>query len=462
MDLEIPMEDYASQIGRGNYERLEILKAKLFPKLQSTNTMLQGMEDSDTNISMDVTLYEAIAKDDVNNFIATLEKVSMDKELHLDAILDQMSISGNSLLHKAASFGSADIAELVIDHFPFLLNRRNNLGDTALHVATKAKKLSVVKVLIDQSVKLCPANDNDTLSQMKNHIGNTALHEAVKALFPDAVSCLFLANPKVSCCLNENGESPLRLAIETGDKEILELLLKVPSVDDGLVGRPQEESPVYAAILMERLGTTYRPLTLSILFPFYLNQFLKNNLFLNLDILKEIFKRNPILFHIRDKKRKTPLHFAASKGYTKGVQFLLSNFGQQALESSTNGDFPIHIACKKGHIDVVKELLKQEWPNPIELLNKEGQNILHVAAKRGENTVVKTILECSMLEELLNAGDKNGDTALHLASMNLHALVLCSLTWDKRVDLKRKNKKGMTALDIAVGIRTDSRTRQVC
>ena len=140
----------------------------------------------------------------------------------------------------------------------------------------------------------------------------------------------------------------------------------------------------------------------------------------------------------------------------------MSNFGQQVLESSTNGDFPIHIACKKGHIDVVKELLKQEWPNPIELLNKEGQSILHVAAKSGENTVVKTVLECSKLEELLNAGDKDGNTALHLASMNLHAVVLCSLTWDKRVDLKRKNKNGLTAIDIAVGIRTCSWTRQVC
>ena len=140
----------------------------------------------------------------------------------------------------------------------------------------------------------------------------------------------------------------------------------------------------------------------------------------------------------------------------------MSKFGEQALERSTSGDFPIHIACKKGHIKVVKELLEQEWPNPIELLNKEGQNILHVAAKSGEYTVVKTILECSKLEELLNAEDKNGNTALHLASMNLHAVVLCSLTWDKRVDLKRKNKNGLTAIDIAVGIRTCSWTRQVC
>ena len=54
--------------------------------------------------------------------------------------------------------------------------------------------------------------------------------------------------------------------------------------------------------------------------------------------------------------------------------------------------------------------------------------------------MVEGILKHSKLEELLNAEDKSGNTVLHLASTNLHALVLCSLTWDKRVDLKRKNK----------------------
>ena len=76
-----------------------------------------------------------------------------------------------------------------------------------------------------------------------------------------------------------------------------------------------------------------------------------------------------------------------------------------------------------------------------------------MAAEKGKNNVVKGILKHSKLEELLNAEDKSGNTVLHLASTNLHALVLCSLTWDKRVDLKRKNKEGSTALDIVYGIR---------
>ena len=76
--------------------------------------------------------------------------------------------------------------------------------------------------------------------------------------------------------------------------------------------------------------------------------------------------------------------------------------------------------------------------------------------------MVKAILSDSKLKELINAVDKNGNTALHLASLHLHSNVLCSLTWNKRVDLKRRNKEGLTARDIASSIRNNSKFRQVC
>ena len=179
-------------------------------------------------------------------------------------------------------------------------------------------------------------------------------------------------------------------------------------------------------------------------------------------MLEIIFEKSKQLFHIRDEKGKTPLHYAASKGYIDGVRFLLNKFQQQAFERSKNGDFPIHAACKEGHTKVVKEFIQQQWLYPTELLNKKSQNILHVAAENGKNNVVKVILSDSKFEELIYAVDKNGNTALHLASQNLHSRVICSLTWDKRVDLKRRNKEGLTARDIASSIRNNSKFRQVC
>ncbi|KAL0010087.1 hypothetical protein SO802_005195 [Lithocarpus litseifolius] len=420
MDLEIPVENYVDQLQEIDIEKLEKLKETF-----------QGMEDHGTHILMAVYLYEAIEKDDVGDLISRLV------ELSSSAIFHQVSASGDSLLHKAASFGSIKIAKLIIDHFPFLLTRRNVLGDTALHVAVKARKLDVatknskfidvMEVLIDANV-----NDCEQLLEMMNNVGNTALHEAVIAQCSlEVVKYLFSRHKEASYYLNDGGESPLCLAIETENIEILELLLEAPYENGRLMERPRIESPVHAAIFMKRR-----------------------------DMLGKIFKKNEQLFHIRDEKGKTPLHYAASEGYIDGVRFLLTKFKQHAFERSKNGDFPIHAACKRGHTKVVKEFLQQQWLYPTELLNKKSQNILHVAAENGKNNVVKAILSDSKLKELINAVDKNGNTALHLASQNLHSRVICSLTWDKRVDLKRRNKEGLTAIDIASSIRNHLKATQ--
>ena len=178
-----------------------------------------------------------------------------------------------------------------------------------------------------------------------------------------------------------------------------------------------------------------------------------------LDILEEVFSKNPLLFHVRDQKGKTPLHLAAANNYIEGIQFILTKFKQHALVQSLKGDLPIHISSKKGHIKAVKIFLEQQWHDPSKLLNNFGQNILHVAAKHGQDKLVKNILSNPRFEKLLNERDKNGHTALHLASMNFHSNVVCTLMWDRRVYLNQQNKKGLTALDI---VRQNERTtRQV-
>jgi serine/threonine-protein phosphatase 6 regulatory ankyrin repeat subunit B len=184
---------------------------------------------------------------------------------------------------------------------------------------------------------------------------------------------------------------------------------------------------------------------------------------LNLDILEEIFNQKGELFNIRDKKGKTPLHFSVSTSYFEGTQFLLGKSlleksGKSFLERSTKGDLPIHIACKKGLVKIVKMLLlkqqlqEEPWNDLTECINAQGQNILHVAAKSGRNSVVKYILgqRNLNLDILLNSKDNDGNTALHLASMNLHPDVIVSLTRKKGVDVKLRNNKGLNAVDIVV------------
>lgn len=95
------------------------------------------------------------------------------------------------------------------------------------------------------------------------------------------------------------------------------------------------------------------------------------------------------------------------------------------------GQLPIHIACKNGHINVVKELIQQQSFDPMDSLNYKGQTILHIAAKSGRDNVVKYILREKKLENLLNEKDNNGNSPLHLASQYQHPKVLLLLTQEK-------------------------------
>nr|CAN64529.1 hypothetical protein VITISV_042011 [Vitis vinifera] len=139
-----------------------------------------------------------------------------------------------------------------------------------------------------------------------------------------------------------------------------------------------------------------------------------------------------------DKHGRTPLHYAASIGYLKGVQTLLgqSNFGLYLRDDE--GFLPIHVASMRGYVDVIKELLQVSFDS-IELLSKHGENILHVAAKYGKDNVVNFVLRKKGLENLINEKDKGGNTPLHLATMHAHPKVVNYLTWDKRVDVNLVN-----------------------
>ena len=85
-------------------------------------------------------------------FIDVLEKllISLEKNLNLFAVFDQVTIAGDSLLHLAVHFGAQKIAELIACHFPELITKRNIKGDTPLHVAARAKSSNIIELILSQ------------------------------------------------------------------------------------------------------------------------------------------------------------------------------------------------------------------------------------------------------------------------------------------------------------------------
>ena len=190
MAVEISMEEYDDQMQRTNNERFEKLKAKCWEIHPQLLRLPQPIHPT----KMDLDLKKAVERDDVNHFIVTLEQVP--EGLCLCTIFDhQVSLSGNSLLHEAAKFGSIEITKLITNHFPHLLTKQNFIGDTIFHVAFKAKKIDIIEAL---TFSPSPVYDHKKLFQMKNHIGDTALHEAVRTGhdFIEVINYLHSVNPE--------------------------------------------------------------------------------------------------------------------------------------------------------------------------------------------------------------------------------------------------------------------------
>ncbi|KAI6672985.1 hypothetical protein NL676_000891, partial [Syzygium grande] len=228
--------------------------------------------------------------------------------------------------------------------------------------------------------------------------------------------------------VNKEGKCPVSLAVESGNLEVIRLLLAEP-ID---LSRMQGVSPAHVAVLHGKL-----------------------------DMLKEISKRNPELFGLKDDRGGTPLHLAAYINYCDGIRFLREKFSSTAIEYDRDGHFPIHVACKQGHVQAIKELVRQ-WPDPMELINQHGQNILHVCSKHGRILAMKYILGNPDLKNLINEKDNDGNTPLHLATLPWQPVPLLHLLMDKRVDLELVNNECLTALDFAVeqAKRMDSRLQK--
>ncbi|OMO59758.1 hypothetical protein CCACVL1_24620 [Corchorus capsularis] len=175
--------------------------------------------------------------------------------------------------------------------------------------------------------------------------------------------------------------------------------------------------------------------------------------------------------------KRIPLHQAAWLGNYEAVKYLLEQDKDKLgiHQKDNDGLYPLHCACMNGDFNIVK-LLCNQWPDPMEFISeKRQQNILHVAAENGLDRVVLYILNNvlwvkkkwgivkhvqavdenvnrSQLERkmnIVNAKDKDGNTALHLAASTGHCFCVGYLLVDNMVDSDIVNNNGFTAYDVA-------------
>ncbi|KAJ6862936.1 hypothetical protein NC652_039721 [Populus alba x Populus x berolinensis] len=367
------------QIDMPIHEELERWMAAKFPVRNAE----YGFSEPNKILQRD--FYNYAKEDNFNALFGLLE----DELEVFNIIFKHVAASGNSLLHVAASHGSERVIQLLCHHFPLLITRKNFLGDNALHLAARAGRFDTIQNLVEH-VKIDPHKTLElaSLLRMKNNKGNTPLHDAVIKGCREVACFLLYEDLEVSYLKNKEDKSPLYLAVEICDGEMLASFIEAMpegNLEKLAVGKPDTMLP-------------------------------------------------------EDIKGENLLHLAASMGFLSGARLLFSRCPVAASQRNEEGNLPIHVACQKGHLEVVRELLTY-WFDPMDFLNEKGQNILHVAAGSGQREIVDEILRNRDLEALINEKDYDGNTPLHLAAMYCRSEIVRALVSDMRVDKMTVNNE---------------------
>ncbi|XP_029972702.1 kinase D-interacting substrate of 220 kDa B isoform X4 [Salarias fasciatus] len=144
-----------------------------------------------------------------------------------------------------------------------------------------------------------------------------------------------------------------------------------------------------------------------------------------------------------DKYGTTPLIWASRKGHYDSVMHLLSN-GADVDQEGANSMTALIVAVKGGYTEVVKELLKRN-PN-VNMTDKDGNTALAIAAKEGHTEIVQDLLDAGTY---VNNPDRSGETVLIGAVRGGHVEIVRALL-NKYADIDVRGQDGKTALYWAV------------
>lgn len=134
----------------------------------------------------------------------------------------------------------------------------------------------------------------------------------------------------------------------------------------------------------------------------------------------------------------TPLHLAASKGYTDIVLVLLNYRAQVNTPSTRGGNTPLQFAAASNHHQVVQHLVEQGAD--VNQQNLKGMTSLMNAANRGHLKTVKTLVEHGADLDIV---DNDGNTALllHCSSVSVNADMVDMLATSPML-INKSNKQG--------------------
>ena len=429
--------------------------------------------------------------------------------LRKGAKADRFICQGNPALHFAALNGRTQMVDTLLKSGKFDVNQRNAGGSTPLHLAVyKGHVKTVAKLLEHSNIKINePDNQGNTPFQVGIEVGNArCIAELLKSKQVDEVqlaACAF--TPLHWAILNRSsaekieelllqgvdvnapdryGHTPLHLAAEMGDAEVLAALLKSAEIEVNKLSNDKKTALYLAA----KYGHA-QAVTMLIASAGIQSEEAKGSCLAALEVaaihehaavIAELINSAKVDTYLPSQNAMKIINSAISEDKVKVVtelvksewidfngfsgpllEFVLDNIfqkgsGQMIVEVVRSNKLgnehlesfrftSLHVAAITGDVKRIHELLTSDGIDPNQLDgSSHGYAALHWAARNGHVEAVEELLKHSMLE--VNILSTQYFTPMNLAISKGHLKVVMALLEDDRINANKPDGWGNPVL----------------
>ena len=137
-------------------------------------------------------------------------------------VSESHSVGGRNALHIAALCGDLGIVQVLWRHRSIRPDAKDDLGNTALHLAAKNGHAAVVGFLCCPNEEGVPVSQYDCLGGNDRHV----LHDAADSGDPETLACLprYPEIASATICQDGDGQTPLHVAVSRGHEEAARVL----------------------------------------------------------------------------------------------------------------------------------------------------------------------------------------------------------------------------------------------
>jgi ankyrin repeat protein len=276
-------------------------------------------------------------------------------------------------------------------------NTRIGDGIAPLHFAAAEGYSGMAQYLLDKNVDI----------NVKNAAGTTPLHEAARSGNLIIMDLLLQRGADVRA-KDAKGNTPLHIAIPAGNhRAALEMLLSHGA--DPNTRDEHGESPLHILISLNR----------------------------NAEVIAALLAGGADV-SIRNIDGKTPLYLAVQENRIDNIAVLLRH-NSDLFAADNDGVTPLELALRENS-PAVSSLITEETAQKND---SEGNTALHIAVKAHADTAITSLILDR--KALVNARNKAGDTALHLAVRD-DLQSTGELLIDRGADIFASNANGETPL----------------